>query len=75
MQNLFIWFLFYVLDCLFFYWVIFGGGADFFERYDALWCWFGNWTSESIKLWAGFIWLLKTLWFLLGLIKPEYRLG
>jgi hypothetical protein len=66
----------YIVNCLFWKWILSWGGAQWLEGWRALFfvSWFAsNWTAEQIRLYALAIWVASTIFFIAGLIKPEYR--
>jgi len=76
-MSLGLWGLFYVLDVLFWLWVVRWGGAEWLEgtftsgfliHLLAL-----RWTAEGIKLFGWGTLILSTIWFVLGLFYPELR--
>ncbi|WP_434777008.1 hypothetical protein [Neisseria sp. Ec49-e6-T10] len=74
-MSLIIWIIFFTANSLFWKWLISWGGAE--KLNDT---WFGafmfapfSWNEEQIKLFAQISWLLETIWFILGLFKPELR--
>lgn len=68
--------LLYLLNSLFWKWLISWGGARWLEGWKAYLIidWFAaHWTAEQIRLYAVIMWLLTTLYFIVALCKPEYR--
>ncbi|GAB6388986.1 hypothetical protein [Stutzerimonas marianensis] len=68
--------LLYLVSSLFWKWVISWGGAQWLEGWKSFFIidWFAwVWTAEQIRLYALVAWVFSTLFFLLGLFKPEWR--
>jgi hypothetical protein len=66
----------YALNSLFWKWVISWGGAQWLEGWRAFFFleWFAlDWKAEQIRLYALVAWLISTVFFIVGLINPEYR--
>ena len=66
----------YLLNSLFWKWIISWGGARWLEGWKATVFveWFAwPWNAEQIRLYAVVIWALTTLLFMVGLFKPEWR--
>lgn len=66
----------YLADSLFCLWMLRWGGARWLEGWRAwvLIAWFaGHWSAEQIRLYVLLIWLFSTVFFIVGLIRPEYR--
>jgi hypothetical protein len=68
--------LIYIANSLFWKWIISWGGAEWLEGWRSFFflSWFaGGWTAEQIRLYALVLWVFSTIFFIVGLIKPEYR--
>lgn len=68
--------LLYLLNSLFWKWIISWGGAQFLEGWKSFFIidWFAwGWTAEQIRLYALVVWVFSTLFFLVGLFRPEWR--
>ena len=66
----------YLLNSLFWKWIISWGGAQWLEGWKSMLFldWFAwSWNAEQIRLYALVIWVFTTIFFLLGLFKPEWR--
>lgn len=70
------WVIIYILSALFWLWILNWGGARWLEGWKASFMvgWFtGWWTAEQLRLYALILLVFETIWFLVGLVKPEYR--
>jgi hypothetical protein len=72
-----IWTALFLATSLFWFWILFKGGADWLEgsilvglllHFRAT-----TWTAEGIKLFAGIAWLGEIVWFVVGLFSREVR--
>lgn len=66
----------YCLNSLFWKWIISWGGARWLEGWKSLVFleWFAwGWNAEQIRLYALVAWGFSTLFFVVGLFKPEWR--
>lgn len=66
----------YLLSSLFWKWIISWGGAQWLEGWKSMLFldWFTwSWNAEQIRLYAVVIWAFTTIFFLVGLFKPEWR--
>ncbi|WP_313209711.1 hypothetical protein [Stutzerimonas nitrititolerans] len=66
----------YCLISLFWRWIISWGGAHWLEGWKAMAFleWFAwPWNAEQIRLYAVVMWGFTTLFFVVGLFKPEWR--
>ncbi len=77
-MSLSVWIGVFLFCSLFWAWLIFWGGANWLERtwliaivVDA-----GaiDWTAEGIRFFAMLVWILQTIWFVIGLFVPSARL-
>ncbi len=77
-MSLELWILLFVLQSLFWAWVLFWGGADILEGTLAsafLISWLApEWSAEGIKLFAAIVWFFSALWFVLWLFEPVARI-
>ncbi|WP_027016948.1 hypothetical protein [Comamonas composti] len=73
------WLLWFALNSAFFYWVLCRGGAAWLEGWRAglaLDTWYASlWSAEQIRLYVLLQWIVHTIWFVLGLVQPEWRWG
>ncbi len=78
MYEIVLWTVEYILNLLFWLWILRWGGAEFLEgrflsgilvNIFAI-----NWSSEGIKLFALLIIIGSTILFILGLIHPDFRI-
>lgn len=70
------WIVLYLIQCIFYKWIISWGGAQYLEGWKAWFSlgWFTlDWNSEQIRLYALILWIGATIWFLMGLFAPELR--
>jgi hypothetical protein len=76
-MNIGVWLLLYVANTAFVWWVVWGGGASWFEGWRSLaivdWLFAYNWSSEQIALYTLICWIGHTIWFILGLFVSEAR--
>jgi hypothetical protein len=76
-MNFILWVLLYVSNTAFVWWVVWGGGASWFEGWRSLfiidWLWSYSWNSEQIALYILVCWFGHTVWFAIGLFVPEAR--
>ena len=76
-MNLMLWLLLYVFNTAFVWWVVWGGGASWFEGWRSFlitdWLWSYSWTSEQIALYILVCWVGHTVWFVVGLFVTEAR--
>jgi hypothetical protein len=76
--SIFIWTLAYLSISLLTKWIVSWGGASFLESWSASWSQFDIFPEESgtkseIIFWSKCIWLILTIWFVVGLFRPESR--
>jgi hypothetical protein len=68
----------FLISSLFWAWILFWGGADWLEGswLAAVFVYFRavEWTAEGIKLFAGLMWLVESIWFAIGLFVRDARL-
>ncbi len=72
------WVLIYALSSLWWKWILSWGGAHFIEGVASWFTigWFApRWDAEQIRLYALCIWVIQTIWFVLGLFWPEARVS
>lgn len=73
-----IWIAIYAMLSALCFWIVFRSGADsvaglvtaVFLGADVV-----RWSEDGIRLFVGATWGLLTLWFVLGLLFPDARLG
>ncbi|MEN2508423.1 hypothetical protein V8Z77_16055 [Stutzerimonas stutzeri] len=66
----------YLLNSVFWKWIISWGGAQWIEGWKSMVVldWFAwPWNAEQIRLYALVMWSFSTLFFVIGLFKPEWR--
>ena len=72
------WIVFYILDLLFWCWIIFWGGASWLEgtfKSGFLLSTFApRWSTDGIRLFAWLSLIVSTLWFIAGLFSPDFRI-
>lgn len=77
-MALLIWTGFFIIDALFWCWVIFWGGAERLQETwiaDVLICYGAhNCDADGIKLLAWVILIGTAIWYIIGLFVPELRL-
>jgi len=71
------WILLYLVDLLFWLWVLRWGGAEWLEGTFVSGVLINLrapfWGSEGIKLFGWLIVFISTIWFVMGLFMPEMR--
>ena len=70
------WIGWFAATSLFWKWVLSWGGAEWFAGWKAFLIvdWFvAFWSAEQIKLYALLCWIANGIWFVIGLVYPEYR--
>lgn len=70
------WLLLFLLSSIFYGWVLLGNGAKWLEGWQSWWLigWFSlDWTVEQIRLYVLIIWIVETIWFVVGLFQPSLR--
>lgn len=70
------WLLLFLLSSIFYGWVLLGNGAKWLEGWLSWWVigWFSlDWTAEQIRLYVLIIWIVETIWFVVGLFQPSLR--
>jgi hypothetical protein len=71
------WIFWYVADVLFWTWIIFWGGAKLLEGTWVSGCLLSifpiDWDADGIKAFAWLSLFVSSVYFILGLIKPELR--
>jgi hypothetical protein len=76
-MSLGLWTALWVLNTCFTWWVVWGGGASWFEGWRAWlivdWLLAHWWVAEQIALYTLVCWVGHTIWFLVGLFVPETR--
>ena len=72
------WVLVFALEALFLLWLLRWGGARLLEGTFASGCLIAwvtpTWDEEQIKLYALVALVASTIWFVLGLVRPELRI-
>lgn len=77
-MGLALWVGLFALASLVWAWILFWGGADWLEgswlavvfvHFRAV-----EWSADGIRLFAGLMWLLQTVWFVIGLFVKDARL-
>ncbi|XID75285.1 hypothetical protein ACF3NA_01660 [Alkanindiges sp. WGS2144] len=71
-----LWIIIYVLNSLWWKWILSWSGAQWLEGWKAWFFleWFtADWQAEQIRFYALLMWILTTLWFVVGLIAPAAR--
>lgn len=66
----------FVINSLFWKWVISWGGADLIKGWKAglVFDWLVvDLNAEHIRAYALFVWIISGIWFLLGIFIPELR--
>lgn len=76
-MNIALWIFLYVGNTTFVWWVVWGGGAAWFQGWRSLsivdWLFAYRWNSEQIALYTLICWVGHTIWFVVGLFVPEAR--
>jgi hypothetical protein len=76
-MNVRLWLLLYIANTGFVWWIVWGGGAAWFQGWRSLaivdWLFAYRWNSEQIALYTLVCWLGHTVWFIVGLFVPEAR--
>jgi len=75
-MELHYWFLVYLLESLFAYWILKLGGSEIVEGWKSFFLihWMApRWTADGIKVFVFLSWLASTLWFIIGLFEQEAR--
>ena len=75
-MNIYQWMILYLLNCLLWKWILSWGGAKWLQGWKVLFVleWAEqHWTIEQIRFYALMMWILGTIWFVLGLFFPEAR--
>jgi hypothetical protein len=70
------WCLIHLITALFPLWILNWGGAKWLEGWKSFFLidWFAaRWNAEQLRLYAFCILVFQGIWFLIGLVKPEYR--
>ena len=70
------WLLWFALDSAWAWWVVWHGGAQWLQGWKSwllLNWWAARWNAEQIRLYVLLIWLLHAVWFVLGLLRPDWR--
>ncbi|SDC23504.1 hypothetical protein [Acinetobacter boissieri] len=77
-MNVLVWILLFLFNSLVLKWILSWGGAKWISRYwlnvFVFGLLFSNFNEEQVKAWALIIWFVFTLWFIVGLISPQYRI-
>ncbi|WP_121974791.1 hypothetical protein [Acinetobacter stercoris] len=75
-MSLIMWIAQYMLQSLFYKWVLSWGGAAWLEGWKAMFLfdWITScWTAELIRLYALILWVIATLVFIIGVFVPDLR--
>ena len=76
-MDLLLWVLLFAGNSLFCGWIVFGDGADRLEGSFIsgvlLWYHAPEWPAVGIRLFAGGMWFIQSIWFVVGLFTPEMR--
>jgi hypothetical protein len=70
------WTILFIATSLWWKWIISWGGAQWLEGWKSFFLieWFAlDWSAEQIRFYAVIVWVLSTIWFLVGLFIPEVR--
>lgn len=73
---MFLWLIFYFCQSLLYAWILFWGGDRYLEgrlSSFALDLFAPKWNIEQLKMYALLMWIIATLVFLFGCMKPEFR--
>ena len=73
---MFLWILSYVIISVFCQWIIHWGGAKKISGLKSVlfFDWFTlDWNSEQIRLYCILIWIIQSVIFVVGCVKPELR--
>lgn len=77
-MNLPLWIISYAVSSLFCWWILSRDGAERLEGSPLasffLYLHANEWTADGIRLYCGGIWLIETIWFVVGLFSPTARL-
>ncbi|QIO05478.1 hypothetical protein [Acinetobacter shaoyimingii] len=75
-MSLIAWIFQFLMQSLFFKWVLSWGGAKRLEGIKSVfffsWMTWG-WNAEQLRLYALVLWGCSSIWFLIGLFNPELR--
>lgn len=75
-MSLMAWIIQYVLQSLFYKWILSWGGAQWLEGLKSALTlgWFTwDWNAEQIRLYVLVIWVLMSVWFVIGVFNPDLR--
>ena len=76
--SLLVWILLYVVQLVFYLWLLLWGGAEWIERRFAaiflLNIFAFYWDSEQIRLYALIMLVAATVWFVIGVFAPVVRI-
>lgn len=74
--SLIAWIIQYALQSLLYKWILSWGGAKWLVGLKSAltlgWITW-DWNAEQIRLYILIIWIFSSLWFVVGLFKPELR--
>lgn len=76
-MSLLAWVILYMLQSLFFKWVLSWGGASWLVGLKAVlsFGWFTwDWNAEQLRLYALILWFFASIWFVIGIFNPELRI-
>lgn len=77
-EPLYVWVIMYILDLLFWLWIIFWGGAERLERSflaSLISIFAVEWEAEQIKFFGWLMLIITTGIFIVGLLFPDMRLS
>jgi hypothetical protein len=76
-MNIVLWLLLYISSSAFAWWIVWAGGAAWFEGWRALaivdWLFAYRWSADQIAMYILICWVGHTIWFIVGLFMPETR--
>ena len=75
-MSVWMWLLLYVMMSLLYKWIISWGGARSIQGWKSIFFLHmesSSWNEEQIRAMALLLWVLSTLWFMVGLFYPELR--
>ena len=75
-MSTWVWVLIYLAVSLMFKWIISWGGADYIKGWKSIFFLdmeSSSWNEEQLRAMALFLWIAFTIFFIIGLIYPEFR--